>query len=195
MTALVIVDSGCANVGSVRFAFERLGASPQVTRDPARIRAAGRVVLPGVGSAQHAMGSLRRLDLIDLLKSLEQPVLGICLGMQILFDRSEEGDTAGLGVMPGECRKLGPGVRVPHMGWSRLGMVTEDPLLKHVANGSYGYFVHSFAVEPTAACVATAEHGRAFAAVVRHNNYCGAQFHPERSGKTGARILQNFLDS
>ena len=195
MTALAIIDSGGANIASLRAALARLGAESVVTSDPAVIQRAPRVLLPGVGSAHSAMAKLRGGGLERLIPTLKQPLLGICLGMQILFDRSEEGPANGLAVIPGAVEKLqsAPGRPVPHMGWNQLAATKPDPLLDGVSPLDYVYFVHGYAVPPGAHTVATTEYGGSFTAVVRHENFCGTQFHPERSGVVGARILANFL--
>jgi glutamine amidotransferase len=192
---LVLVDSGGANLASVRFALGRLGVAGELTADPAVIRAAERVILPGVGSAAEGMKRLHARGLADCVRSLTQPVLGICLGMQLLFERSEEGDVTTLGLIPGRVARLpeGPGVTVPHMGWNTVEATGDDPLLQGLAPDARFYFVHSFAAPVTAATAATATHGARFAAVVRHRNFTGVQFHPERSGAAGARLLRNFL--
>lgn len=191
---LAIVDIGCGNIGSVHMAFERFGLDPLVTGSPDEIASADKVVLPGVGAAGFAMEQIAARGLGELLTNLEQPVIGICLGMQLLFERSEEEDVACLGVIPGQVRKLRPepGMPVPHMGWSRLSVRDEGFGLR---DGDYVYFAHSFACDDGPASVATADYGRAIPAAVRHRNYSGVQFHPERSAEAGARVLRSFLDS
>jgi glutamine amidotransferase len=193
--AVVIADTGGANVASLRFAFERLGALTQVTADGAIIASAERVVLPGVGAAGHAMERLRAAGLINVLKTLTQPVLGICLGMQLLYQDSEEGRTKCLGVLPGNVRRIhgAPGRPVPHMGWNQLRPSCEDALLEGITDQDYAYFVHTYAVPVNDETLAETRYGDRLSAVVRKRNFCGAQFHPERSGKTGARLLENFL--
>lgn len=194
-TEAVIIDSGGANLASLEFAFERLGARTQVSDDPSVIRSAARVVLPGVGSATDAMRRLHTGAIATLLPTLTQPVLGICLGMQLLFGASEEGPTECLGILPGTVRRLlpAPGRPVPHMGWNQIVPQREDPLLEGVTRNEYVYFVHSFALPSSSVTLATADYGTAVSAVVRQRNFWGTQFHPERSAETGARILQNFL--
>jgi glutamine amidotransferase len=191
----VIIDSGGANLASLQFAFERLGAKTRVTADPAEITSASRVILPGVGSAADAMSRLRKNGVADLLRSLTQPVLGICLGMQLLFERSEEGDTDCLGILPNSVKRLQPaqGRPVPHMGWNQLSPLREDPILEGISADEYVYFVHSFAVPVSEVTVASADYGIALSAIVRRGNFWGTQFHPERSAATGARVLANFL--
>ncbi len=192
---VAIIDSGGANLASLQFALERLGAQSVVTSDLAVITAAPRVLLPGVGSALAAMQRLNSSGVAAHLPQLKQPVLGICLGMQLLFMKSEEGPAQGLGILPHTVRKLVPaqGRPVPHMGWNRLHMLREDPLLKGVAESEYVYFVHSYAAPVSTTTLASSDYGAPIAAVVRKNNFWGTQFHPERSTKVGARILANFL--
>jgi imidazole glycerol-phosphate synthase subunit HisH len=191
----VIIDSGGANLASLQFAFERLGARTHVTTDAHEITAAPRVILPGVGAAADAMQRLRSSGIAALLPTLTQPVLGICLGMQLLFDRSEEGSTDCLGILPETVRRLqpAPGLPVPHMGWNQLARLRDDPILEGIEANEYVYFVHSYAVPVGAITLATADYGIPVSAVVRKGNFWGAQFHPERSAGTGARVLANFL--
>jgi glutamine amidotransferase len=192
---LVIIDSGGANIASLRFALERLKCVPVVSADPDIVRNATHVVLPGVGAAADAMARLRRAGLVDVVPTLRQPVLGICLGMQLLFERSEEGDTTCLGAIPGTATRLRaePDRPVPHMGWNQLRIERTGRLLDQVESGEYAYFVHSFAVAVGAATLASCNYGHDFSAVVERANFLGTQFHPERSAATGARILANFL--
>jgi len=192
---VVLVDSGGANIGSVRYALERLGVQATMSAAAQVIRAADRVILPGVGAAGPAMARLNELALVDVLRSLTQPLLGICLGMQLLFEDSEEGGVACLGLVPGRVRRMpeSPGVRVPHMGWNRLHPTRPSSLLEGIADGAQAYFVHSYAAPVTDDCLARCGHGEDFAAVVQRGNVAGAQFHPERSAATGARLLENFL--
>lgn len=192
--SVVIIDTGCANLASVGFAFERLGAKHTITNNLDVIQSADRVILPGVGSASYAMQALNQGGLATVIKSLTQPVLGICLGMQLLFSFSNEGDVAGLGLIDGRVGDLDEGVfPVPHMGWNTLENIADDPLLDGVKNGDYVYFVHSYAVPENVHTIASCTHNNPFTAIVRRDNIYGCQFHPERSGKTGARILENFL--
>lgn len=193
---LAIVDSGGANLASLRYALERLGARSVVTSDPATIRAAARVILPGVGSAADAMRRLRERGLDAVLASLERPVLGICLGMQLLFERSEEGGVECLGILPGSVQRLTPAADrpVPHMGWNQLHPLRADPLLAGIEPGAYVYFVHGYAAPVAAHTIASTDYGTELSAVVRRDNFRGTQFHPERSGRIGARVLANFLE-
>ena len=195
MTGTVIIDSGGANLASLQFAFERLGAAARVSADAREIAAAGRVVLPGVGSAADAMHRLRAAGLAQLVPTLTQPVLGICLGMQLLFEASAEGETECLGILPGAVHRLQASAArpVPHMGWNRLASRTSDPLLAGVGPEAYFYFVHSYAAPPGPFTLAPVEYGEALSAVVRRGNFWGVQFHPERSAASGARVLENFL--
>ncbi|MDP8912849.1 MAG: imidazole glycerol phosphate synthase subunit HisH, partial [Pseudomonadota bacterium] len=184
---LAIVDVGCGNIGSVGIAFERFGIAPLVTGDAAAIASADKVILPGVGAAGYAMEQISARGLADTIRNLAQPVLGICLGMQLLFEHSEEEDIACLGIVPGHVRKLeaAPGRPVPHMGWSRLQVQGEAIGLR---DGDYVYFAHSYACDSGPHIVASTEYGREIPAVVRRGNFVGAQFHPERSGEAGHRF-------
>ena len=191
---LVIVDTGCANLASVGFAFERLGATHEITQDPEIIYGADRVIIPGVGSSGYAMDQLRQRELIPVLQNLVQPVMGICLGMQLIFDRSSESDVPCLGLIDGSVDLLDTGANPsPHMGWNTLENIASDPLLDGVSAGDYVYFVHSYAAPITSKTIAQCEYGTRFSAIVKQGNVYGCQFHPERSGETGAKILENFL--
>ena len=192
---VVLVEAGGTNIGSLRYALARLGVDARLTADAARIRAASHVILPGVGAAGPGMRLLREAGLVEVLRGLRQPVLGVCLGMQLLFERSEEGDTECLGLLPGTVHHLpqSAGLRVPHMGWNRLRVSARDPLLADLDDPAFAYFVHSYAALVGAHTLASVDHGGAFSAVVRRDNVCGMQFHPERSAAVGARLLRNFL--
>jgi len=193
--SVVIIDSGGANIASLRAALARLGAESVVSSDHDVIRRAPRVLLPGVGSAHDAMSRLRMGGLDQLIPQLKQPLLGICLGMQLLYETSEEGPARCLGVIPGSIGKLKAerGRPVPHMGWNQMTQVRPDPLMNGIGSLDHVYFVHSFAAPTSQATVAITDYGDAFTAVARRDNFCGTQFHPERSGVVGARILANFL--
>lgn len=195
MSRVVLIDAGGSNIGSVQAALHRLGVEAPLTRDATTIRSAERVILPGVGAAGPAMARLQEADLVELVRSLTQPLLGVCVGMQILFERSEEGDTPCLGLLDGVVRKLpaSPGIRIPHMGWNQLEHDGREPLLQGIANGAYAYFVHSYGVAASPHAVATCTHGVPFVAVARRGHVAGAQFHPERSAAVGARLLENFV--
>jgi len=192
--SVALVDLGYGNIGSIEIALRRLGAEVTRTSDPDALRAAGRVVLPGVGAAGYAMGRIDALGLRETLTTLAQPLLGICLGMQLLFEASDEDGALCLGLIPGKVRKLeaAPGRPVPHMGWSRLDTRAETPGL---ASRDYVYFAHSFACDDGPHSLAVADYGRPVPAAVRKGNVLGAQFHPERSSAAGARFLKAFLAS
>jgi len=193
---IAVVDSGGANIASVLHALRRLGAEPEFTADPERIRSAERVILPGVGAAGHAMDVLRRHGLVAILRNLTQPVLGICLGMQLLFASSEEDDADLLGLIPGRLSRLPQeaGLRVPHMGWNAIRCSRADALTAGL-DGKWFYFVHSYAAPLGKWTLASCRHGRDFSAVVRQGNFRGAQFHPERSAAAGSALLRAFLES
>ena len=194
---VVLVDAGGANIGSVNYALERLGVRARLSADGAVISAADRVILPGVGAAPVGMRRLHELGLVEVVRNLRQPLLGICLGMQLLFESSDEGDVECLGLLPGRVARMQPqpGLRVPHMGWNQLQPLRDDPLLAGMDADASAYFVHSYAAPVSADTLAACTHGAAFAAVVRRGNCQGAQFHPERSGAVGARLLENFLSA
>ena len=191
----VIVDSGGANLASLRFAIERLGVAATISSNAEELKRATHVFLPGVGSAAAAMQRLSSSHLDTALPALTQPVLGICLGMQLLFEHSAEGDTRALGIIPGAVRRMVPSAQrpVPHMGWNRVKTLRDDTLFAGVEAGAYMYFVHSFAAEISSATTASVEYGGSVSAAVRVRNFHGVQFHPERSAAPGARLLANFL--
>jgi glutamine amidotransferase len=191
----VIIPSCGSNLASLQFALERLGANVPLTEDPERIRAASHVILPGVGAAAPGMARLAAAGLVELIPTLTQPVLGICLGMQLLFARSEEEDTPCLGVIDAVVQRLAasPELPVPQMGWNELEPVGSSALLTGVASGGYAYFVHSYAAPPGPYTRAVTTYGRRFSSVVEQHNFFGTQFHPERSSRLGAQILDNFL--
>lgn len=193
---IAVVNSGGANISSVLHALRRLGAEPEFTADPESIRAADHVILPGVGAAGHAMNVLKNYGLVDVIRSLTQPVLGICLGMQLLFESSEEDDAELLGLIPARLARLPDrkGLRVPHMGWNSISN-TSDDLLTRALDDNWFYFVHSYAAPVGEWTLSSSRHGTEFSAVVRNNNFSGAQFHPERSAGAGARLLNNFLEN
>ena len=194
---VAIVHLGAGNTASVQFALERLGADVVVTSDAAVIADAERVVLPGVGAAGYAMERMAALGLVDAIKSFERPLLGLCLGQQLLFAESEEnGGATMLGFIPGRVSRMPvrDDLPVPHMGWSQLRGLAADPILEGVIEGDYAYFVHSYVCPDTDATIACADYGAEVPAMVRSGNRWGCQFHPERSAKAGARILKNFLE-
>jgi glutamine amidotransferase len=191
---IVIIASG-ANIASLQFALQRLDADATVSAEPDEIRAASHVILPGVGAAGVAMSRLRQSGLDAVIPALRQPVLGICLGMQLLYETSQEGDVSCLGIIPGGAARFpeGAGRPVPHMGWNTLEIRRASPLLAGLSDGDYAYFVHSYALDLGPATVASAHYGAQFSACVQWRNFYGAQFHPERSAAVGARVLENFL--
>jgi len=195
MTRLAIVDSGGANIASLRYAIERLGVESELTRSPEALRTATHVILPGVGAAADCMARLEKAGVVDTLRTLEQPLLGVCVGMQLLFESSEEGDVACLGRLPGRVRRFSArdDLPVPHMGWNQLEFDTPSPLLEDIHTGDYVYFVHSYAAPPGSMTLASSVYGERFSAVVQRGNVFGAQFHPERSAHTGSLLLRNFL--
>ncbi|MGH8185913.1 MAG: imidazole glycerol phosphate synthase subunit HisH [Steroidobacteraceae bacterium] len=192
---LAIIDSGGANIASLRFAVERLGVESQLTVDPDVVRAATHVILPGVGAAADCMARLRNANLIDTIRGLEQPLLGICVGMQLLFEASDEGNVPCLGLLPGRVHRFADreGLPVPHMGWNQLEFTQAAPLLQDIPRQGYVYFVHSYCAPVGAQTVAASNYGEPFAAIVQRDNVFGAQFHPERSARNGAQLLRNFL--
>ena len=197
MSEVAVLSYGAGNLASVSFALERLGARVRLVDTTEAVAAAERLIVPGVGAAGYAMARLGELSLIGSIRAFDRPLLGVCLGQQLLFEASEEGGgTPLLGLIPGEVRRLqpGPGRTVPHMGWSRLEIVRDDPLLEGLDENSWAYFVHSFVCPDGPTTLARVAYGDPVPAVVRKANRWGCQFHPERSSRTGARILRNFLE-
>lgn len=194
---VTVLAYGAGNLASVQFALERLGAAVRLTADPDEVAQAERLILPGVGAAAYAMTRLRVLGLVEPIRAFQRPLLGVCLGQQLLFEASDEGEgTEMLDLIPGRVRALtpGPDLPVPHMGWSRLSQLRDDPLLEGVNNGAYAYFVHGFVCPDGPTTLARADYGGPVPAVVRAGNRWGCQFHPERSASAGACILKNFLE-
>jgi len=193
MTAIVDYEAG--NIRSVVNALERLDAAWELTDDPERLHAADRVILPGVGNAASAMESIRAKQLDGVIRSLRQPVLGICVGMQVLCRDSEEGNARGLGIFDAHVRRFPqePDIKVPHMGWNQLGNL-QGKLWNGLESGCNVYFVHAFFPTLCQDTIATCRHGRTlFSAALRYENFYGIQFHPEKSGPAGQQILRNFL--
>ena len=197
---IVIVNTGCANISSVRFALERLGVEVDVSDDVKVIKSADKVFLPGVGTAAAAMASIKQKALADTLQTLTQPVLGVCLGMQLMVETSAEGGFQGAGniaclnLMPGHVARMeSKGVRLPHMGWNTVAH-KEESLFKGIPQDTYFYFVHSFAVPEYEHTLASCTYGKTFSAAINKNNFYGVQFHPERSGEAGAQLLTNFVN-
>lgn len=206
-TSAVIVDTGCANINSLKFAIERLGYNVEVSRDESVIRQAPRVFLPGVGSAEYAMQGINELELKQLITSLTQPVLGICLGMQLLTRESFENgvqtdclnlidtDVKGIDISGASDKQSdGSGLRLPHMGWNTLSNISDNPLFAGISEDDYFYFVHSYCAPVSAHTLAECQYGQDFSASLNQNNFYGVQFHPERSGQSGARLLRNFME-
>lgn len=192
---VAIIDSGGANIASLLFACKRLGSTARLTTDADTIRDAERVILPGVGAAADAMRRLRQHGLVDVIRGLRQPVLGICLGMQLLAEASEEENVECLGIIPGTVAKLDGDTHcpVPNMGWCAIEILANHEILSGLDNGSWFYFVHSYALPVGACTIATAKHALPFSALVSRDNFVAAQFHPERSSAGGAMLLRNFL--
>lgn len=194
----ILKNTGGTNLNSVCHALTRIGANYQVTEDPRDILAADKVILPGVGSATEAMKRLKNCDLIPILRQLTQPVLGICLGMQLLFRHSAEGDTECLGVIPGNVgplKRTDAGIRIPHMGWNTLNdFDARDPLCRGIPKDAHAYFIHSFAADLGPWVKATTTYGQKIPAIVAYKNFFGCQFHPEKSAGVGDIILRNFIE-
>jgi len=188
-----IVAAGGANYGSLREACRRVGVDAEIGDDPVRIASATHVILPGVGAAGHAMRGLRERGLDRALAQVSQPLLGICLGMQLLFEHSEEDDADGIGLLPGTVKRLPAAPSWPHMGWNTLDAISRHPLLDGIGAGDWFYFVHGYAAQADGTIVAGTCHGETFAAVVARDNVHGVQFHPEKSAAAGRRVLDNFF--
>jgi len=195
VTDIAIIDSGGANIASLLFAFDRLQAKAVLTSDADEIRNAPRVLLPGVGAAKDAMNRLTNAGLIDVVRELKQPVLGICLGMQLLCDGSEEEDVECLGIIPGTAKKLVATTDnpVPNMGWCTTSITADHPVLEGIEDNSYFYYLHSYALPVSDNTLATATHADEFSAIIGHQNFVAAQFHPERSSAAGAQLLKAFV--
>ncbi len=192
---IAIIDYEAGNICSVRNALERLGVAYELTADPERIRKADKVILPGVGNAAEAMASLRESGLDQVIRTLRQPILGICVGMQLMCRSSEEGPVDCMGLFDARVRKFveTPDAKVPHMGWNSIGNL-EGKLFRDLPGGSYLYFVHSYYPDLCPDTIATCRHADTlFSAALRWENFYGTQFHPEKSGSVGATILKNFL--
>lgn len=193
---VVILDTGCANLSSVKWAVQRLGYDPIVSRNPDVVLRADKLFLPGVGTAQAAMDQLRERELVELIKACTQPVLGICLGMQLLGSRSDESKgVETLGIIDEPVHKMTDrGLPLPHMGWNRVTAQAGNHLFRDIEDGAWFYFVHGYAMPVNADTIAQCDYGEPFTAAVQKDNFYGVQFHPERSGKAGAQLLKNFLE-
>lgn len=193
MTRLAIIDHGAGNLVSIQRALEVVGGDPRIVENPADLAGVDAIVLPGVGATGAAMARLEEQGLIEPLRSWDGPLLGICVGMQLLFDRSDEDGGNCLGLIPGSVQAI-RGRPLPHMGWNDV-WTSDDPVFDGVASGSLFTFVHSYAAVPDdpAIVTATSDHGGRFVAAVRDRAYIGLQFHPERSGASGLRVLENFV--
>lgn len=187
-----IIDYGAGNIQSLIFAFNRLGVHPVVTDDPRLLAEADRVIFPGVGEAGSAMAKLRQHGLEAVIPQLKQPVLGICLGMQLMCEHSEEGDTPGLGIFDCEVKHFERKLKVPQIGWNTITNL-KSPLFEGIEENSYMYLVHSYYVADNPHSIATTEYGETYASAIHRDNFYGTQFHPEKSGEIGARVLENFL--
>ena len=191
---IAILDYKMGNLRSVENALKRLGAEFTVTDDADVIRSADKVLMPGVGNAAEAMENLRAASLVDVVRSLRRPVLGICVGMQVMCRHSEEGDVDCLNLFDARVKRFEPSadLKVPHMGWNTIGNL-ESKLFKGIDGGEYVYFVHSYYPELCSDTIATSRHGVMFSAALKYENFYGTQFHPEKSGDVGERIIENFL--
>lgn len=190
---IVIIDYGAGNIKSIQFAFKRLGVDAVLSNNPEEIKSADKVIFPGVGEASSAMKMLKESGLDSLIPTLKQPVLGICLGMQLLCKHTEEGDTAGLGIFQTNVKRFSNDVKVPQMGWNVIKELKSD-LFKGISENEYMYLVHSYYAEHCDETIAKTDYGINYASALQHNNFYGVQFHPEKSGNEGAKILKNFLE-
>lgn len=193
--SIAIINSGGANIASLLYAFDRLSTPAVLTADPEIVRNADRVLLPGVGAARDAMDRLKEHKLVDVIRELTQPVLGICLGMQLLADASEEENVDCLGIIPGVAKKMSGSsdCPVPNMGWCSVAQTAEHAVLEGIGPDSYFYFLHSYALPLSDYTVASAQHAEPFSAIIAHRNFVAAQFHPERSSQAGSALLSNFV--
>jgi imidazole glycerol-phosphate synthase subunit HisH len=190
---LIIINYGAGNIKSIQFAFKRLGIDAVLSNNPEEILAADKIIFPGVGEANSAMAMLKESGLDTLIPQLKQPVLGICLGMQLLCEYTEEGDTKGLGIFKTQVKRFDNHVKVPHMGWNVIKELKSD-LFKGIKENEYMYLIHSYYAEHCAETIATTDYGINYASALQHNNFYGVQFHPEKSSLAGEKILKNFLE-
>ena len=190
---LIIINYGAGNIKSIQFAFKRLGYDTVLSNNPEEIKAADKIIFPGVGEASSAMKMLKESGLDALIPKLTQPVLGICLGMQLMCLHTEEGNTDGLGIFQTKVKRFSSKVKVPQMGWNVIKDLKSD-LFKGIKENEYMYLVHSFYAEHCNETIAATDYGINYASALQHNNFYGVQFHPEKSGVVGAKILENFLN-
>jgi glutamine amidotransferase len=190
---IVIIDYGAGNVRSVQFALERLGYEAVCTNDVEKIRRADKVIFPGVGEASSAMRELQRYELDELIPQLKQPVIGICLGMQLMCRHSEENDTTCLDIFPVDVIKFDDKLKVPQIGWNRISDLKTD-LFDGLSEGEYVYYVHSYYIPENPYSIADTEYGIAYSGAIRKDNFYACQFHPEKSSDAGERILKNFIE-
>ncbi|WP_439294849.1 imidazole glycerol phosphate synthase subunit HisH [Lonepinella sp. BR2882] len=196
MIKLTIIDTGCANLSSVKFAFDRLGYTAEISRDLNKIQSADKLILPGVGTAIAAMQNLEQRQLIATIQHATQPMLGICLGMQLMTEYSAEGNVSTLNLMTGHTELIpNTGLPLPHTGWNKVHYADNHPLFVNIEQDSHFYFVHSYAVLPNKNTIATSQYGVDFSAAIASKNFYGVQFHPERSGKNGSQLLRNFVEN
>lgn len=193
MQKIVIIDYGAGNVQSVKFSLERLGVSAVLSNDAAIIQGADKVIFPGVGEASSAMAEIRKQGLDKVIPNLTQPVLGICLGMQLMCQHSDEGDTACLNIFPLEVKKFTHDLKIPHTGWNEIVRLKGE-LFKEISEKEFVYYVHSFFIEDSGFTIAKTDYGILFAGAVQKDNFYACQFHPEKSGEVGQKILRNFLE-
>ncbi len=190
---LSIVNYGAGNIKSIQFAFQRLGYEAHLTDDPKELLQSDKVIFPGVGEAASAMNKLKTSGLNEIIPQLEQPVLGICLGMQLMCNHTEEGDTKGLGIFDTVVKRFSNDLKVPQMGWNVIKNL-KSPLFKDIEDGSYMYLVHSYYAEDCEESIATTDYGLNYASALENGNFFGVQFHPEKSSVIGEKLLQNFLN-
>lgn len=193
---LAVITGGGANFYSIEMALQRLSVDYRLTNDKSVIKSADGVIFPGVGNAEFAMQELQRLNLVELIQEYQKPLLGICLGMQLLYEYSEEGNLPCLGILPGKVQQFnsGAGLIVPHMGWNNLDWQKESELTRQIAKDNDVYFVHSFFAPVNEVTVATCDYGGAFTAMAQQDNFYAMQFHPEKSGKIGEQLIKNFIE-
>ena len=192
---IAIINTGCANINSVRFAFERIGVPIELISEPRQLANFERAVLPGVGHAKVAMERLTSQGWDKVIKDYNKPLLGICLGMQLMCDATEEGNVKNLGLIPGELNELkSDTLTLPHMGWNNLEAVSDHPILNGVSHSDQVYFVHSFAHKVNQNTLAKSNYGSEFSAIVAKDNFIGMQFHPEKSAKVGETLIRNFIN-